>query len=258
MGLLVNDTYYAPPSPEAGIAPRVDSLDLASVEALLEEPRGAPFFTKDAALRYVSANRAMLRLCRASDRFVLLGRTARDFFPDWVWRRQEKQDRKVMRTRIPCVHSLEVLPQEGGRSTWWSVQRRPVLDANGQVVGVSGLARSLSEPDYSHPKFSKLRMLAESVRANQNRHLDIDALARNCGCTSEDVGREFEAVFGISLRRYQVWARIDAAMEMLRACCHIADVARECGYVDQGAFARRFRALVGLSPTEYRHSLLIA
>jgi AraC-like DNA-binding protein len=254
----VYDARGAPPSLETEMAPRVDSLDLASVEALLEQPRHAPFFTKDAALRYVSVNRAMLRLCRATDRSMLVGKTAREFFPDWVWRRQEEQDRKVMRTRIPCSHWLEVLLEEGGQFSWWSVQRRPVLDASGEVVGVAGLARSLSEPDYSHPKFSKLRALAASVRANMRHPLDADALAKDYGCTSEDVGPEFEAVFGISLRRYQTWARINAAMEMLRACCRIADVARECGFVDQGAFARRFRALVGLSPGEYRRSLLTA
>jgi AraC-like DNA-binding protein len=36
----------------------------------------------------------------------------------------------------------------------------------------------------------------------------------------------------------------------------IAAVALDCGYSDQSAFTRQFRQTVGLSPSEYRRSVL--
>jgi AraC-like DNA-binding protein len=33
---------------------------------------------------------------------------------------------------------------------------------------------------------------------------------------------------------------------------NVAEIAQDCGYADHSAFSRQFRAVVGLSPMEYR------
>ena len=47
--------------------------------------------------------------------------------------------------------------------------------------------------------------------------------------------------------------RIDAARRMLRESeAPIARIALACGYCDQSAFTRQFKAVTGLTPAQYR------
>jgi len=46
--------------------------------------------------------------------------------------------------------------------------------------------------------------------------------------------------------------RIQAAMHRLHGPGSIAAIAQACGFSDQSAFTRRFVALVGMTPGEYR------
>ena len=53
--------------------------------------------------------------------------------------------------------------------------------------------------------------------------------------------------------------RMAVAMALLKSKGEISmnTVAEQCGYMDQGAFAKRFKKHTGLSPTEYRKNQLI-
>jgi AraC-like DNA-binding protein len=65
--------------------------------------------------------------------------------------------------------------------------------------------------------------------------------------------RDFIKLIGMSPRRYLTRLRMEAAVELLeRSNDPILKVADACGYSDQSAFTRRFRAAVGMSPSEYR------
>jgi AraC-like DNA-binding protein len=50
--------------------------------------------------------------------------------------------------------------------------------------------------------------------------------------------------------------RIEAAIRLLlERERSIADIAYACGYADHSAFSRQFKAVVGISPTDYRRLL---
>lgn len=46
--------------------------------------------------------------------------------------------------------------------------------------------------------------------------------------------------------------RFERAVELLRSGSSLADAAFSTGYADQPHFKREFRALMGMSPTEFR------
>jgi AraC-like DNA-binding protein len=56
-------------------------------------------------------------------------------------------------------------------------------------------------------------------------------------------------------RRYITKMRLEGAIELLAGDKSIAEIAQACGYADQSAFARRFHAIVGMSPSQYRQTL---
>jgi AraC-like DNA-binding protein len=229
------------------------SLDMS--ESLLESLPRTPFFVKDQALRYVRANSAMLDLCGAASRADLLGKTERELFPEPVRARNEALDRQVMRTAKPIKDRLDLCVRLQASPVWLLSGRWPVLGGGGEVVGVAGIARIL-EPERRQPAYERLAVALDYLHANFAAPFDISEMARRAGVSSCQLKRDFASVFGVPPRRYLTKIRLEAALDKLACGGPIVDVAHACGYPDQSAFTRRFRAAVGMSPSEYRHACL--
>jgi PAS domain S-box-containing protein len=230
----------------------IDMRALRLVEALLDPLPSVPFFVKGRDLTYVCANAAMLELCGASARDEVIGRRAREFFPEPVWRRQESADRQVIRTRRVVRDQLDFSPRVRGQVVWLLFTRWPVVGVGGDIVGVAGTARTLPTPDKSHLTYERLANAVEHIQQSYSSTLDVSALARDLGISVSQLERDFIRVFGLSPRQYLTKVRFAAALELLASGRPIVEIAHACGYADQSAFARRFRLAVGMSPTEYR------
>ncbi|MFI6393248.1 helix-turn-helix domain-containing protein [Nonomuraea sp. NPDC050540] len=85
------------------------------------------------------------------------------------------------------------------------------------------------------------------------RALDIPALARIALMSPTHFTRSFRATFGETPHRYLQRRRIERAMALLRSTSvSITDLAAQVGFESLGTFSRTFRAIVGMSPTEFR------
>lgn len=68
--------------------------------------------------------------------------------------------------------------------------------------------------------------------------------------------RQFASRVGISWEEYRQRLRIHLALDDLDATDKpIGMIAADHGYESQAAFARAFRASIGMSPTEYRRTV---
>lgn len=69
----------------------------------------------------------------------------------------------------------------------------------------------------------------------------------------------FSTELGYSPHQAIINKRMAVAMALLKSKGDISmnDVAEQCGYLDQGAFAKRFKKHTGYSPTEYRRIQLL-
>jgi AraC-like DNA-binding protein len=60
-------------------------------------------------------------------------------------------------------------------------------------------------------------------------------------------------LFGLTPAQLIIKTRVDAARRMLRESdAPISRIAGSCGYCDQSALTRQFKAAVGLTPAQYR------
>lgn len=227
------------------------------VESLLDQLPRAPYAIKDTSLRYFSINAAMLDLCGAKTRLELIGRTARDFFHEAVWQRHEALERQVMRTRAPMKDRLDHCRRLRGAPLWLLLSRWPVTDDRNAVVGVATIARLLDAPDRRHPTYARLADVVEHIHANYGGDIGIESLAIRARTSVSQLERDFLTLFGLTPRRYLAKVRIEAAFELLSAGGPIVEVAHACGYSDQSAFTRRFRAATGMSPSEYRRASIV-
>ncbi|KQT09359.1 PAS domain-containing protein [Ramlibacter sp. Leaf400] len=101
-------------------------------------------FAKDLDCRYQFANPATLAaLGRTADQ--VMGRTDAEFLDDpALARRLMRNDRTVIATG-QVVESEQALPQPDGSTRHWWSRKMPLRDAAGQVVGVLGISRDITE-----------------------------------------------------------------------------------------------------------------
>lgn len=83
--------------------------------------------------------------------------------------------------------------------------------------------------------------------------IGLPAVARAAGLSVEHLCRRFKAETGSSPGAYLRRLRMEAAAERLRASrLPVADIARQCGYLDVDSFSRAFLRRFGRRPSAWR------
>lgn len=227
------------------------ALTLESLEAIVGSIPGVLFSTKDKDLRFAAANDHMLRTCGVKARSDFIGRTSNDFFTPDAAERYQRQDRYVLETGRPMQDRLEFTAPKRGPGIWALVSRWPIFES-GFLTGIVVLARPLPQPARLQRMYRRVLDVADYVESHIDCEQQVAALAAMQSVSSKRLERDFLKVFAMPPGRYLMRLRMEAAIGMLCGDMHVAEVAQACGYADQSAFTRRFRAMMGVSPTEYR------
>lgn len=94
---------------------------------------------------------------------------------------------------------------------------------------------------------------AEFIQTNHHRAIGVEAVAAYVGFSPSHLGRLFRSHYGTTVQAWLARTRIERAKLLLRTTDRpVSEVARSVGYRDYAPFEKRFRALAGASPTEYR------
>jgi AraC family transcriptional regulator len=103
---------------------------------------------------------------------------------------------------------------------------------------------------------ARLRRIKELVHAKMEDDLSLDEMAQSVGLSTAHFARMFRKSTGETPHRFVLRQRLERAKAMLLAPdARVLDVAVACGFKTQQHFARVFRDLWGVSPTEYRQDL---
>ena len=104
---------------------------------------------------------------------------------------------------------------------------------------------------------ARLRTIKELVHAKIEDDLTLIEMAQSVQLSTAHFSRMFRNSTGESPHRFVLRQRVERAKEMLRADeARVLDVAVTCGFKTQQHFARVFRQVCGVSPTEYRQQFL--
>ena len=89
-----------------------------------------------------------------------------------------------------------------------------------------------------------------------NEKLTIDALAQSAGLSRTAYITRFRDTMGKSPKQFITQRRITAAKKLLATDCSISKIAEETGFYDASHFMKTFTATTGMSPAEYRSTLV--
>lgn len=208
------------------------------------------FFVKDSAGRYTHTNLTLVRRLGLKRRDDAIGKTAAELYPSAMGQGYAAQDQRVLRGEV-IENQLEVHIFNNRTSGWCITLKRP-LRIHGRICGVIGISRDLGIPDARQPTYDKLRIVLAHMQAHFAKTLRIPALATLAGLSVAQLERRFSHVFQLTPQQMLTKLRIEAAMQLLQGAQTIASISLACGFTDQSAFDRQFKATTGTTPREYR------
>jgi PAS domain S-box-containing protein len=225
-------------------------IPAAQLESVFDALPDVVFFVKDEQGRYRYANRTLCRRLGLERRDQVIGRRADELFPQRLGGAYAAQDLRVLRGES-IENQLEV-HLFANRAPGWCLTCKQPLREGGRIRGLIGVSRDLAQPDAGDPTYERLRRVLAHMQKHYADALRMATLARLAGLSLSQLERHFRRVFQLSPQQMLTRLRIDAAMRLLRTDASIASVGQACGFADQSAFGRQFKATVGMTPGAYR------
>lgn len=225
-------------------------IDAEQLQTLLDPLPHTVFFVKDARGRYTHANLTLVRRLGLARREDVVGRMPGQLFPPGLGDAYAAQDRRVLAGHsISSQLELHLYPS---RAPGWCLTHKIPLRGQQGVAGVIGISHDLQQPDGRHPGFARLRRVLDHMEAHFGDGVRMQALAGLAGLSLSQLERQFHRVFHLTPQQWLTRRRIEAAMDLLRGGDSIAVIGQACGFNDQSAFSRQFKASVGATPRDYR------
>lgn len=211
------------------------------------------FCLKDLEGRYRGANLAFAERLGLRDPHALLGCRAEDFFPPELAETYRRQDHRVLVEGRSISEELELVNSRKEGLGWYLATKVPLHALDGRIIGLASISRDLRTPGAGEAEIEGVARVADHVRQHLAEELRPDDLARLAGLSPGQLDRRMRKVYQLSTARFVRKVRIQHAAELLaRSALPIAEIALECGYGDQTALTRQFRATVGMPPAAFR------
>ena len=234
-------------------SPPAGTVDMRLLEQLFVHTPDTAFFIKDARGCYLAVNNSLLERHGLRDKSQMLGRRPCDICPGDFGRIPAEQDAYVLRTGRPIIERLELQWYLPHKPVWCLTTKLPMRGATGAVTGLIGISKDVRAPIAPQeipPGVAAALARLETAYAGP---LTPPGLAKVADLSSERFARIIKRIFGVTPIQLIAKTRIAAASRLLRETDRsIAEIALECGFYDHSAFTRAFRAVVGVTPTQFR------
>ena len=117
------------------------------------------------------------------------------------------------------------------------------------IIQIQNL-KSVEEVD---DKNNPLSFIITYIKANITDEINLEALSKKACMSKSTFYRTFKKEFGLSPNEYIINERIKKAKQLLQQTkATIKSVCFECGFSDVNYFARLFRSLEGIPPSQYQ------
>lgn len=222
-------------------------------QQLFEHLPGIYFFVKDRQSRMVCASQSFWQHLGAASEAEIIGRTDHEFFPQYAADHFQRDDELVMSTGRPLIGRVELWYNEQQVLDWFITNKLPIVDVQGEIIGVMGIVRSYEGQRRSMQPMSLINSTVDYIREHHRRRLTVEELAAHAELSPRQLHRKFTEVFGLSVQEFLVRTRIQAASDrLLHSDQTIAEIAVDFGFCDQSAFTQLFRKHTGLTPRRFR------
>ena len=222
-------------------------------ERLFSQIPDIVYCVKNLEGRYVTVNRAFSDRLGLKSPNDIIGKTAHEIFPSYLADIYSEQDQQVFSTGEEIVDRLELVSNYGHGIGWYLASKFPLRGSEGEVIGLASISRDLQTPGDQDLEFAGLLKVVTHIHKNFDSDIKPGELAEKIGLTTTQLDRRMRKIFKLTTSQFIRKTRLESATRLLTTTNEaIVDVALKCGYGDQSAFTRQFKATVGMTPGAYR------
>lgn len=137
-------------------------------------------------------------------------------------------------------------------------ERELFIKAKAQEVLALFLHKRREVTQKSHTsRITQLSNVLTHIQTNLAQDWSLSTVASLAGSNRTYVKQDIKELIGINFRDWLKQVRLDAAREQLAGKEPITQIAHNVGFKSQAHFATLFKSELGITPSEYRQSLLI-
>jgi PAS domain S-box-containing protein len=242
----ISKPHFEPP-------PELRAIDVQLLQTLFDLTPDVAFFVKDSAGRYVTVNESLLARHGLKQPSDAIGKRPQEICPGDFGRLPTEQDQRVLRTGKPLIEHLELQWHRPREPVWCLTSKFPIHNSAGQVIGIIGFSRDVRDSVRTDEIPRSFAQIIAEFEQDPSCDISPATLAACSQLSLTRLARLTKRVFGLTPSQFIVKTRITAGSQLLRETDKpIAEIAQLCGYHDQSAFTRAFRATTQLTPLEYR------
>jgi AraC-like DNA-binding protein len=233
---------------------------LLQLAALFDCIQDALVWVKDRDGRYCWVNRAFLISAAVAwppcetgqGPEGVLGKTDYDLSPTFLADQYRLDDEQVL-TGKRIVNRIELVGSPEGPTVWNVTNKVPLTDTDGAIIGTAGITQRLDRLGQEMAPATEFGAVLAHLRDHYQRHITNQQLARLAHMSVRAFERKFRSSFHLSPQKYLRKLRLHMASRALVYTKEpLANVALDCGFVDQSHFSREIRRHFGRTPREYR------
>lgn len=224
-----------------------------SLAALFDYLPDVYFYLKNADSRFVRVNESMVRTHGLTHEWEMVGKNDLDFHLPLLANQYMDEDRRVMESGKPLHSQVWLVPNSSGMLFWYVSSKIPIFDRAGKAIGIAGAMVRMDRVGSVVEPYREMTPAVAFVMNNYAEQISIRGLAKMTRLSLSQFDRKFKELFQMTPSDYIHRVRVNAARRMLeKSSDSIGVIAVECGFYDQSHFTKRFKRVVGLSPSVYR------
>ncbi len=120
-------------------------------------------YAKDKEGRKILANATDVRNAGKQSEAEVLGKTDFDLFPEEIAKGFHEGDQKVIKTGQPVINKEEYFIDSDGNEGWLLTSKIPLKDENGNIIGLLGIGRDITDMVQAHGVLQKERNLLRTL-----------------------------------------------------------------------------------------------
>ncbi|NMB72984.1 MAG: PAS domain-containing protein [Bacteroidales bacterium] len=109
-------------------------------------------FIKDRESRFIVANKKLARIMGNRTPEELVGKTDFIYYPSRLANKFYQDEQQLMLTGTPIINQIEPGLDEEGKPAWISVTKVPLKNSKGEIVGLVGIGRDITQQKLSEEK----------------------------------------------------------------------------------------------------------
>jgi PAS domain S-box-containing protein len=137
------------------------------LSALMDSSPDTIYF-KDSSSRFICVNKAQAKVLGLASPEEAIGKTDFDFFAPEHAKEAFDDEQGLLRSRQPVIDKVERIRRADGEFRWVSATKVPMIASDGQVMGIAGVSRDITDRKNSELERQALFRMLQGVSTADN------------------------------------------------------------------------------------------